>query len=206
MVLIATGDLKYDHTPSNDKAETSKLLSQEKYDEELETKSKIIYEQQNIVKDYQDQILKLKEENQLLQQNLETKNNLEQVSEQTVQRNNNKAEMDDMARKIKYYQDDNLRLSNEVIKLSNKLENTKQQLEHFENNKAKLVLQLENLNKIISENNVIDSPFHKTVSKEDDKSETDEKIPSTTEIPKDQYKKIKNSEEIDQMTRDIFKK
>ena len=77
--------------------------------------------------------------------------------------------MEDIARKIKYYQDDNLRLSSELVKLSNKLENTKSQLKQFENNKARLMSQLENLNNIISENNIIGSPFDTTISKVDDK-------------------------------------
>jgi len=68
--------------------------------------------------------------------------------------NDNDAKMQDMIGKIKYYQEDNLRLSNEVVILSNKLENTKQQLKQFENNKAKLMLQMQNLNNIISENNI----------------------------------------------------
>mgnify|MGYP000218073245 CR=1 FL=1 len=67
--------------------------------------------------------------------------------------------------KIKYYQEDNLRLSNEVVILSNKLENTKQQLKQFEDNKIKLMHQMQNLNNIISENNIIDSPFGTSTQK-----------------------------------------
>ena len=162
----------------------------------------VIYKQQNIIKDYQDQISKLKEENQLLEQN----------SEKTIHQEDHKDEMEDIARKIKYYQDDNLRLSNELVKLSNKLENTKSQLEYFENNKARLMSQLKNLNNIISESNVIGSPFDTTKSKIDDKSLADDKISNKKQIAQNQFqtkislKKIDNPDEMNRLTRDIFKK
>jgi CII-binding regulator of phage lambda lysogenization HflD len=120
--------------------------------------------------------------------------------------------MEDIARKIKYYQDDNLRLSNELVKLSNKLENTKSQLDHFENNKARLMSQLENLNNIISENNIIGSPFDTTISKVEDKSEVDKKIPNEKQITQNLLqkivspRKIKTSEDMNRLTKEIFKK
>ena len=212
-----TGDLKYNHTPKNDSNEVPQILSQDKYEEELKTKSKIIYEQQNIINDNQKEISKLREEHRLLQQKLEVKNNSDQITD--VQLENSKTEAEDMVRRIKYYQDDNLRLSNEVVKLSNKLENSKNQLEHFENNKAKLVSQLENLNNIVSESNVIGSPFDSTISKVEnnlekveDKLEVKEKIPDEKKTTQNKFQsiirpvKIKNSEEMNRQTKEIFKK
>ena len=97
--------------------------------------------------------------------------------------------MQDTLGKIKYYQEDNLRLSNEVVILSNKLENTKSQLEYFENNKARLMSQLKNLNNIISESNVIGSPFDTTKSKIDDKSLADDKISNKKQITQNHFQK-----------------
>ena len=197
-----TGDLKFNHVLKNDTDKVSEKLSQQEHDDELKTKSKIIYEQQNVVKDYQDQISQLKEKNQLLEQN----------SEKIIHQEDNKEETEDIVRKIKYYQDDNLRLSNELVKLSNKLENTKNQLEYFENNKARLTSQLENLNNIISESNVIGSPFNTAISKIDDKSSVDEKIPNEKQITQNKFQKIispkrtDNIEKIDRLTKEIFKK
>ena len=197
-----TGDLKFNHELKNDTDKVSEKLSQQEQDDELKAKSKIIYEQQNVVKDYQDQISQLKEKNQLLEQN----------SEKIIHQEDNKEETEDIVRKIKYYQDDNLRLSNELVKLSNKLENTKNQLEYFENNKARLMSQLENLNNIISESNVIGSPFNTAISKVDDKSSVDEKIPNEKQITQNKFQKIispkstDNNEEIDRLTKNIFKK
>ena len=129
--------------------------------------------------------------------------------------------MEDISRKIKFYQDDNLRLSNELVKLSNKLENTKHQLENFENNKVRLVSQLENLNNIISENNVIGSAFNDTVPKVEDKNELkkveevptiDQKNDTENKIVKNKLqnefslKKIKNAGEMNLRTKEIFRK
>ena len=192
----------------NDFNKVSKELNQQTPDKEFQTKLDVIYKQQNIIKDYQDQISKLKEENQLLEQN----------SEKTIHQEDHKDEMEDIARKIKYYQDDNLRLSNELVKLSNKLENTKSQLEYFENNKARLMSQLKNLNNIISESNVIGSPFDTTKSKiddkslVDDKSLADDKISNKKQIAQNQFqtkislKKIDNPDEMNRLTKNIFKK
>jgi len=169
-------DLKHDDKSKIDSKKVSQLLSPEKYDEELKIKSKIIHEQQSILGDYQDQVSKLKEENRLLQKNIEINNSKLTAATQIQRENNdNDAKMQDMIGKIKYYQEDNLRLSNEVVILSNKLENTKQQLKQFEDNKAKLMHQMQNLNNIISENNIIDSPFGTSTQKNEYKPETDEK-------------------------------
>lgn len=197
-----TGDLKFSQVLKNDTDKVSGGLNQQEYDDELKAKSKFIFEQQNIIQDYQDQISKLKEENQLLEKN----------SDKTIHQEDHKNEMEDIAGKIKYYQDDNLRLSNELVKLSNKLENTKNQLADFENNKARLMSQLENLNNIVSENNVIGSPFDTAISKIDNKSSADEKISNKKQITQNKFekkftpKKIENYEEMNRITRDIFKK
>ena len=93
----------------------------------------------------------------------------------------------------------------------NKLENTKSQLEYFENNKARLMSQLENLNNIVSESNVIGSPFDTTISKVNDKSEVDKKITNEKQITQNQLqkiirpRKIINPEEMNRLTKDIFK-
>ena len=179
-----------------------KELNQQTPDKEFQSKLDVIYKQQNIIKEYQDQISKLKEENKLLEQNYE----------KTIHQEEHKDEMEDIARKIKYYQDDNLRLSSELVKLSNKLENTKSQLKQFENNKARLMSQLENLNNIISESNVIGSPFDATMPKKEDKSLPDEKISNEKQITQNQFqkiitpKKIENPKEMNRLTKEIFKK
>jgi len=202
-------DLKHDDKSKIDSKKASQLASQEKYEEELEIKSKIFHEQQSILGDYQDQVLKLKEENQLLQKDIEINNSKLIAATQTQKENNdNDAKMQDMIGKIKYYQEDNLRLSNEVVILSNKLENTKQQLKQFEDNKAKLMHQMQNLNNIISENNIIDSPFGTSTQKNEYKPETDEKTSDDKkQIVQNKFENLTPDQKIDneEMNRKVNK-
>ena len=151
------------------------ILSPEKYDEELKMKSKIIHEQQEILNEYQDQVTKLKSENQSLKNEAEIVHS-KIIADAQNQKEDNRTELEEMTRKVKYYQDDNLRLSNEVIKLSTKVENTKQQLKQFEDNKTKLMYQLQNLSNIISENNIIDTPFGAVDKKNENVVEADNKV------------------------------
>ena len=207
-----TVDLKHDHKSTIDSKEVSQLIGQEKYDEELKIKSKIIHEQQSILGDYQNQVSKLKEENRLLQKNIEI-NNSKIIAATQIERekNDNDTKTKEMFGKIKYYQEDNLRLSNEVVQLSNKLENTKQQLKQFENNKTKLMHQLESLNNIISENNIIDTPFSTNIQKIEDKTETNKKISDQEQTVQDTSeknvgpKRVVNLEGMNEMTKKIFK-
>jgi len=60
---------------------------------------------------------------------------------------------------IKFYQNDNLRLSNELFEASKKLEDTKQRMNEFENKKFQIQDQIHNLNKIISKNNIVNEQF-----------------------------------------------
>jgi chromosome segregation ATPase len=206
-------DLKQDDKSDIDPEKTPQLISQEKYDEELQIKSKIIHEQQSILDDYQNQVSKLKEENKLLQKNIEiNKSKLIAATQIQSENNDNNAKMQDMIGKIKYYQEDNLRLSNEVVVLSNKLENTKQQLKQFEDNKAKLMHQMQNLNNIISENNIIDSPFGTSTQKNEYKPETDEKTPDDKkQIVQNKFENLAptlkiDNEEMNLKVNNIFKK
>ena len=116
--------------------------------------------------------------------------------------------------KERYYANYNSKgkLYQKIFKLSNKLENTKSQLKYFENNKARLMSQLENLNNIVSESNIIGTPFNTTTSKVNDKLSSNEKISNKKQIPQNQFqklfspKKIENAETMNNITKEIFKK
>ena len=72
--------------------------------------------------------------------------------------------------------------------------------------------QMQNLNNIISENNIIDSPFGTSAQKNEYKKETDKEISDKEQIVQDTFEgmivpgKIENAEEINETTRRIFKK
>ena len=71
---------------------------------------------------------------------------------------------------------------------------------------------MESLNNIISESNVISNPFDTTISKIDDKASADEKISNKKQIESNKFQKIltpakiKNPEEMNHLTKNIFKK
>ena len=60
---------------------------------------------------------------------------------------------------IKHYQNDNLRLANQLFETSKILENTKAQINKFESNKSQIKEQIHNLNEIISKNNIVKNHF-----------------------------------------------
>ena len=62
-------------------------------------------------------------------------------------------------KEIKFYQNDNLKLSNELFEASKKLEDTKQIINEFKNKKFQIQEQIHNLNKIISKNNIVKEQF-----------------------------------------------
>ena len=72
--------------------------------------------------------------------------------------------------------------------------------------------QMQNLNNIISENNIIDSPFGSSTQKTKYKPETDKEISDKEQIVHNTFegqiipRKIENAEEINEITRKIFKK
>ncbi len=62
-------------------------------------------------------------------------------------------------KEIKFYQNDNLKLSNELFEASKKLEDTKQIINEFKNKKFQIQEQIHNLNEIISKNNIVKEQF-----------------------------------------------
>ena len=104
-------------------------------------------------------------------------------------------------KKINYYQEDNLRLSNEVGTLSKRLDNTKHQLVSYESNKQQIMSEIKNLNNVISRSNIIDNKFGSTIL-ESDKIIINEDGKVTKKIDQ----KIKNTNDINLLVREIFKK
>jgi len=152
-------------------------LSGYKNDEHLEAQSEFIYKQQSLVKQYEEEITKLQklkhesdaklvvlqEENENLHNKAKETRDKEIASIKLSERENYKLmnqAINDANEKIKYYREDNLRLGNEVFHQSKKLENNTKQLEEFENNKFKIKEEINNLNNIISKNNVVKDQFN----------------------------------------------
>ena len=175
---------------------------------ELKMQSDLVHKQQDKIRDYQESISNLKErisklerqENKLYEQNAQLKENIK-ASEKIKPQNDVNDKILEAEKKINYYQEDNLRLSNEVGTLSKRLDNTKHQLVSYESNKQQIMSEIKNLNNVISRSNIIDNKFGSTIL-ESDKIIINEDGKVTKKIDQ----KIKNTNDINLLVREIFKK
>jgi len=91
-------------------------------------------------------------------ENLLQKNN-ELKTEILILRKNKPRESTDVNQKINFYREEHAKIILDKSDIERKLENTKNQLSANENNKQKLKLALDNLNKILGESNIESSTF-----------------------------------------------
>ena len=201
--------LKDNEKLNNGYKNTFTELNKYKNDDHLKAQSEFIYKQQSLVKQYENEITKLqklnREDNEKLaileKENTNLRNKEKENKDKEMANINHsekenqkliKQSINDANEKIKYYQDDNLRLSNEVSDLTKKLENSKKQLEEFENNTSKIQEEINSLNNIISKNNVVKDQFMNVSQNEN----------------RDVEKKSKKKTDlnlINSLTKDIFK-
>ena len=190
----------------------NKLSSSEKHitflKNELKIQSDLVHKQQDKIKGYQESISNLKEriskiekqENKLYEQNAQLKENLK-ASEKIKPQNDVNDKILEAEKRIKYYQEDNLRLSNTVGTLSKRLDNTKHQLVSYESNKQQIMSEIKNLNNVISRSNIIDNKFGSTVLESDKIIINDD-----GQVTKKINQKIKNTEDLNILVKEIFKK
>ena len=109
-----------------------------------------------------------------------------------------------MESKVKYYQDDNSRLSNEVVNIQNKYEVIKKNLTNVEVEKNKIFTQIQDLNNSLSKNNIVGTPFVKDILKEDSiNSKVLNDISENNK--KNEQKKIDLDKDLNKEINDIFK-
>ena len=177
--------------------------------DELKIQSGLVRTQQNKIREYQESISNLKEriskfegqENKLYEENAQLKENLKRVSKEIKPQNDVNNKMLEAEKRIKYYQEDNLRLSNTVGTLSKRLDNTKHQLVSYESNKQQIMSEIKNLNNVISRSNIIDNKFGSTVLESDKIIINDD-----GQVTKKINQKIKNTEDLNILVKEIFKK
>ena len=78
-----------------------------------------------------------------------------------------KSQVIGMTKQIKFYQDDNSRLSNEIITLQKKYEMIKNNFDTVEKSKNDIFKQIKDLNNSLTSNNIVGTPFVKEIVKED---------------------------------------
>ena len=176
---------------------------------ELKMQSGLVHTQQNKIREYQESILNLKEritkredqENKLYEENAQLKENLKRVSKEIKPQNDVNDKMLEAEKRIKYYQEDNLRLSSELVTLSKRLDNTKHQLVSYESNKQQIMSEIKNLNNVISQSNIINNKFGSTILESDKII-----INNDGKITKKVDQKVKNTDDINLLVKEIFKK
>ena len=107
---------------------------------------------------------------------------------------------------IKFYQNDNLRLSNKLFETSKKLEDHKVRINKFDNNKSQIQEQIHNINKIISKNNIVKEQFpQKNNIQNISNNIVKEKTDIESEVSNKNYKETsKELADIDIQTKKIF--
>ena len=105
-------------------------------------KSEFIHKQQELIKKYEKEMKEFKNLNQ-------------EYNEKIISLEKANSDLKNKEDEIKHYQNDNLRLANQLFETSKILENTKAQINKFESNKSQIQEQIHNLNEIISKNNIV---------------------------------------------------
>ena len=91
---------------------------------------------------------------------IETKNDFNETSL-------DKSKEDEMISKIKFYQDENTRLSSEIIKIKKNYETIKENFTDVENQKNDIFKKVKELNSSLIKNNIVGTPFIKETIEED---------------------------------------
>ena len=78
-----------------------------------------------------------------------------------------KLRSDEMSNQIKFYQEDNVRLSNEIINIKKKYETIKNNLASSEKVKEDIFKQIKDLNNSLTKTNIVGTPFVKKIVEEE---------------------------------------
>ena len=154
--------------------------------------------QKELIKKYENEIKEFKNLNQ-------------EYNEKIISLEKANSDLKNKEDEIKHYQNDNLRLANQLFETSKKLENTKAQINKFESNKSQIKEQIHNLNEIISTNNIVKDHFAlssqnkdvQNISKITVKEKPDIELTINHESDAEKNKVL---EELNLKTKDIFTK
>ena len=115
-----------------------------------------------------------------------------------------KSKRDEMISKIKFYQDENTRLSSEIINFKKKYETIKNNFTDVENKKNNIFKKVKELNNSLIKNNIIGTPFVKETVVEDSINSKILNDITDTNLKKEKEKTEQNNNLDDQIS-NIFK-
>ena len=115
-----------------------------------------------------------------------------------------KSKLEEMNSKIKFYQDENTRLSSEIFKIKKNYETIKINLTGVENQKNDIFKKIKELNSSLSKNNIVGTPFINEPIEED--SINSEILNDIIDTNLDEEKKNNNQKnDLDEVIGNIFK-
>ena len=115
-----------------------------------------------------------------------------------------KSKEDEIISKIKFYQDENTRLSSEIIKIKKNYETIKENFTDVENQKNDIFKKIKELNNSLIKNNIVGTPFIKETIEEDSISSKILNDITNKNLNKEKKKTEKNNN-LDEAINDIFK-
>ena len=107
-----------------------------------------------------------------------------------VEDNNYLADIKELKNKVKHYQDENIRISNEFVESNKKFEITKESLNELQNHRSGLIEKINSINEVIKNENIVTSVFHSDLEKDKIKVVDSNKPAKTNKNDLDE--KIKN--------------
>ena len=111
---------------------------------------------------------------------------------------------DEIISKIKFYQDENTRLSSEIIKIKKNYETIKENFTDVENQKNDIFKKIKELNNSLIKNNIVGTPFIKETIEEDSISSKILNDITNKNLNKEKKKTEKNNN-LDEAINNIFK-
>jgi len=142
--------------------------------------------------------------NRYIEHNNNLQNNITQLKQAQVDTLLDKSRIEKMSQQIKFYQDDNVRLSNKIINIQKKYETIKDNFDLSENEKNLIFKQIQNLNNSLTNTNIIGTPYMKEKVQE---NSINSKVLNniTNKNLKDEKIKSKDSKDLDDEINNIFK-
>ena len=155
----------------------------EKLEKEISTNNKLLHETNNqnniLVNDYK----QLNEKNQNLEKTIEDL--------RLSMSNNNGVNISDLENKIKHYQDENIRISSELVESDKRFAVTRDSLSALQDQRSDLIEKLNSINNVMKGENIISNVFDESTNKT-----------NTNQTPK----KNKSTSNLDKQIQDIFNK
>ena len=139
-----------------------------------------------------------------IQHNKNLQSSLNELKEIQSEHSKSKLQISKMVEQIKFYQDDNSRLSSEVLNIQKKYDTIKNNFDVADKEKNDIFKKIKGLNNSISANNVVGTPFVKEIILEESINSKILNDITKTNLEKEKTNP-KSSNELDDLISDIFK-